>query len=193
MILSNTDIRRAIDAGDLIIDPASPPEHFSTSALDFRVGHQFMKWKLQAKGAELGINLSQIKVPDCGQYIEEVAPDRDGLIIVPKDDFILALTLEKIELPLSGKLAARVEGRSSLARFGLAVHITAPTIHSGFSGPIVLEIKNLGPHSLKIEPGKTCICQLVFEQLRSEPTISLKTVFQDQKDVLGRQPSSGKE
>ena len=186
MILSNADIIRAIETKELIVDPVPPLEHFSTSALDLRVGYQCVKWKSQAPGAELGINLSQIKVPDCGQYIEDVLPDRDGLITIPQSDFILALTLEKVTLPLSSKLAARVEGRSSLARFGLAVHITAPTIHSGFSGPIALEIKNLGPHTLKIEPGKTCICQLVFEQLKSEPTISLKTVFQDQKDVLGR-------
>lgn len=186
MILSDGDIKQAIKASELIIDPVPPPEHFSTSALDFRIGHQFMKWKPQAPGAELSINLSQIKVPDCGQYVEDVPPGRDNLITIPKDDFILALTLEKVTLPLSGKLAARVEGRSSLARFGLAVHITAPIIHSGFSGPIVLEIKNLGPHSLKIEPGKTCICQLVFERLSSEPEGPLMTGFQDQKDVLGR-------
>lgn len=186
MILSNVDIRDAINAGDLIVEPPPPPDHFATSSLDLRVGYQFKKWKANANGVQLNINLSKVKVPDCGQYIENVPLDRDGLITVPRNDFILALTLEKIKLPLCSKLAARVEGRSSLARFGLAVHITAPIIHSGFSGPIVLEIKNLGPHSLKIEPGKTCICQLVFERLSSVPAGELKTVFQDQKDVLGR-------
>ena len=33
-------------------------------------------------------------------------------------------------------LAARVEGRSSLARFGIIVHFAAPTIHAGFEGHI---------------------------------------------------------
>jgi dCTP deaminase len=35
-------------------------------------------------------------------------------------------------LPHTARLAARVEGKSSLARLGLGVHVTAPTIHAGF-------------------------------------------------------------
>jgi len=115
--------------------------------------------------------------------VEDVQLDANGRVVIPDDSFILAMTLERIDLPLD--LAARVEGRSSFARLGLAVHITAPTIHAGFCGPIVLEIKNLGPHVLMIEPGKTCVCQLIFEQLSSKPTGPLKTDFQDQTNVLG--------
>jgi len=37
-----------------------------------------------------------------------------------------------------------VEGKSSLARLGIGIHITAPTIHAGFKGPIQLEICNYG-------------------------------------------------
>lgn len=185
MILSDTDIRKALDAGRLVIDPRPPSNHFSPSAVDLRVGWEFRKWRKMPPGAELAINLSQASIPNYRDYIEDIPKDHGGLITVPKDDFILAMTLERIELPVSSRLAARVEGRSTLARLGLAVHITAPIIHAGFSGPIVLEIKNLGPHTLRIEPGKTCICQLVFEMLSSDPTVELDTVFQNQADVLG--------
>jgi dCTP deaminase len=78
-----------------------------------------------------------------------------------------------------------VEGRSSYARLGLVVHMTAPTIHAGFRGHIVLEMMNFGPFPLRIDPGTTRICQLIFEELGSDPTIALKTVFQDQAGVLG--------
>ena len=186
MILSDTDIRRALADRRIEIDPAPLPEQFSPSALDFRVGYEFRRWKRQAPGVELSINLSEASVPNYAEYTEEVPADHDGLVTIPKDDFVLAKTLERISLPLTSRLAARVEGRSTLARLGLAVHITAPIIHAGFRGPIVLEIKNLGPHRLRIEPGKTCICQVVFETLSSEPTGDLRTVFQDQDDVLGR-------
>ena len=186
MILSDADIQKALENGNIRILPPPPRDQFAPSALDLRVGHEFKRWKAQARGVELSINLSEASIPNYGEYAEVVQPDHDGLITVPKDGFILAKTLEEISLPPSSKLAARVEGRSTLARLGLAVHITAPVIHAGFCGPIVLEIKNLGPHRLRIEPGKTCICQLVFEMLSSEPTIDLKSVFQNQEDVLGR-------
>ncbi len=104
---------------------------------------------------------------------------------VPRDGFLLAKTLETIRLPVESCLAARVEGRSSFASLGLAVHITAPTVHAGFEGPIVLEIKNLGPLTLKLEPGKTAICQMIFEQVSSEPEGPLTTDFQGQRTVLG--------
>ena len=75
---------------------------------------------------------------------------------------MLGITLESIKLTLprdidpevleNGWLAARVEGKSSLARFGLLVHFTAPTIHAGFEGQIALEIMNLGPISIILTP-----------------------------------------
>src|SRR5437763_260429 len=48
---------------------------------------------------------------------------------------ILAKTLETVHFPLNDSgicFSARVEGRSSLARCGILVHFTAPTIHAGF-------------------------------------------------------------
>ena len=67
-----------------------------------------------------------------------------------------------MEIPLD--LAARVEGKSSLARFGLMVHITAPKIDPGYSGRITLEMFNLGPFPLKLTNGMY-ICSLTFERL----------------------------
>ena len=41
---------------------------------------------------------------------------------------------EYLELPIHSRVAARIEGKSSLARLGIGVHITAPIIHAGFKG-----------------------------------------------------------
>src|SRR5580704_8239118 len=46
--------------------------------------------------------------------------------------FLLGSTVAKVSIPHDCRIAARVEGKSSLARIGLGVHITAPTIHAGF-------------------------------------------------------------
>lgn len=186
MILSDGDIRQALDQGRLIIEPR--PLTFSTSAVDLRIETEFKRWKAPPPGMDVTVNLSHVSIPQYGDYVEDVAPDQDGLVAVPRDGFLLAKTLEIISLPLSSCLAARVEGRSSFARLGLAVHITAPTVHAGFEGPIVLEIKNLGPFTLKLEPGKTPICQMIFEKVSSQPEGPLVTDFQKQTGVLGKRP-----
>ena len=76
-------------------------------------------------------------------------------------------------------LAARIEGRSSLARFGLSVHQTAPTIHADFRGAIRLEIANVGPFVCRLTPGIR-ICQLIVEELKTPATEGLLSRFQDQ-------------
>jgi dCTP deaminase len=60
----------------------------------------------------------------------------------------------------------RIEG--ALARLGIGVHITAPTIHAGFKGPIVLEVFNHSTLRVKLTAGMR-ICQLIFEQTLGTP------------------------
>lgn len=50
------------------------------------------------------------------------------------------------------RIAARVEGRSSLARIGLMLHLTAPTIHAGFEGNITIEMLSHSPFRGRTRP-----------------------------------------
>ena len=77
-------------------------------------------------------------------------------------DFILGSTVEHIEVPPD--LAARVEGKSSLGRLGLMVHVTAGFIDPGFKGNITLELKNLSHRSITLKTGMP-ISQICFEEL----------------------------
>jgi dCTP deaminase len=81
---------------------------------------------------------------------------------------VLGWTKEKVKLRSPARVAARVEGKSSLARLGLAIHVTAPTIHAGFKGQIQLEIINHGPLPVRLRPGMP-VCQLIFEQTLGVP------------------------
>jgi dCTP deaminase len=74
--------------------------------------------------------------------------------------FILAQTREKVNLP--NDLTARVDGRSTLGRLGVTVHITAGFVDPGFSGTITLEIANLGAQQVTLKSGQQ-LAQLVFE------------------------------
>lgn len=78
---------------------------------------------------------------------------------------MLGFTLEEVSVP--GWLAANVQGKSSLARAGLAVHITAPHINPGFVARITLEMYNHGPWNLELIPGKDLVCQVIFYKLTS--------------------------
>jgi dCTP deaminase len=80
-------------------------------------------------------------------------------------EFRLAFTLEEISLP--NNLAANVQGKSSLARAGLAVYLTAPHIHPGFVGRIALELYNHGPWELEFFPGEDLICQMIYYRVQT--------------------------
>lgn len=187
MILVDRDLRQAMTSRRLIITPPPLSESISTSSIDLRVGHSFSKWRKEAPGVALNINCSEVRFPDLAHYAESVPVDERGFVTIFPKDMLLGLTLETVQFPPAGKLAGRVEGRSSLARLGLTVHMTAPTIHSGFSGPIVLEFMNHGPHTLKLEADTTPICQLIVEEVTNEPQGTLVTPFQNQTGAFGRQ------
>ncbi len=195
MILSDRDIKKALEEGNLIITPAPELNQFSTSALDPRVGSGFWKYKNRKKGIRTSIDFDEITdseeaFANLRDFLQEIPPDDRGLILLRRGEFILVETLEYIKLPPCGKLAARVEGRSSLARLGISVHMTAPVVHCGFKGRLHLEIINNGPFDLEIRPKKTRLCQLVFEMVQSEPSGPLDSYFTDQDDPAGRKGSS---
>jgi deoxycytidine triphosphate deaminase len=104
----------------------------------------------------------------------------------PGDSFVLAWSLEKIRIPHSSRICARVEGKSSLARIGLGVHVTAPTIHAGFGigqdsdgDALRLEIWNVGPLPIELRY-EMRICQLIFEEVHGVPLKGYGGQFLDQ-------------
>jgi dCTP deaminase len=187
MILSDSEIRSALKHGQIIIDPVPSHDKFSTSALDLTLGRaDFKRWKVPGPGVQLIIDPSQKDFyREAAKQLKDVTPARDGSVTIEPDEFLLAMTEERVELPPHTRLAARVEGKSSLARIGLGIHITAPTIHCGFNGKIVLEIKNHGDLTIKLCPGMP-VCQLIFEMVFGTPSTTIEGLFQNQDSVAGR-------
>ncbi len=74
----------------------------------------------------------------------------------------LAVTREAVTLP--DNIVGWLDGRSSLARLGLMVHVTAHRIDPGWSGRIVLEFYNNGRLPLALRPGMP-IGALSFEPM----------------------------
>lgn len=189
MILCDTEIRAALHYRQILITPEPPSENITTSALDLTLGaDDFKQWKSPA-GAGISISVDPSQADWfrnlATHFLEESPRENDGSVLIQPGQLILALTHERIELPEESRLAARVEGRSSLARLGLGIHVTAPTIHSGFRGRITLEITNHGVFPIKLRPGMR-ICQLIFEAVFGTPSAAMTGLFQDQGSVTGK-------
>jgi dCTP deaminase len=75
-------------------------------------------------------------------------------------------------------LVARIEGKSSIGRLGIMVHVTAGYIDPGFCGQVTLEMTNLRNLPIILRVGKP-ICQLSFHLMEStsrpSPTVKAAT------------------
>lgn len=192
MILCDREIRAAIARDALRITPEPRPEAWSSTAVDLTLGAELKRWNVISGG---GINLEfDPGNPDfdfhalTAQFSDRIDIPADGFSL-PPGSFVLGWTVERIRLPHRSRLAARVEGKSSLARLGLGVHVTAPTIHAGFGdlgtdpnhpgNPLQLEIWHVGPLPIRLVPGMP-ICQLIFEEVHGTPEKGYAGIFATQ-------------
>lgn len=189
MILSNVEIKKAIKEKRIIIAPPPEETQYDSTTLNLRLNTEFKEYDkdlLNQAGIDVVVDYSDFNFTTFStKYLKDVPKENDGSVIIRPKDFMLARTLEKITLPLDSQLAARVEGRSSGARLGLVVHLSAPTIHAGFTGNITLEIINHGPTQIRLDPNKDKICQLIFEEVKGKPEKADLSQFQNQTSVTG--------
>lgn len=161
MILSDKDIKKRLEAGDITITSSDNGHqtNVNASSLDMRLG-RFFKIYNHSKQAILD-PLNKESFENVTSLVE-VTPG-DPFIVQP-GEFILGVTMEKIKI--ADDLVARVEGRSSLGRLGIIIHSTAGFIDAGFEGTITLEITNINRMPVALYPGMR-VCQLAFEQMTS--------------------------
>lgn len=167
MLLSAKAIKAALGTGALVIDPLPREDDFDSDSVDVRLGKAIYKWRLPEGGVAFTIPLWRAPPAEpafhykvfAKQNLVEVAPDPDGIVTIRPRTFYLADLLETVTLPPD--LAMHIQGKSSLARIGLSVHITAPHAHAGWGGRLTLEMYNLGPFNIELKPG-TPIGQLTF-------------------------------
>lgn len=169
MILSQVDLRKAVESGEIGFAPPLEDRQWGEASVDLRLGFQFTKFR-EAKGITISVAdglgaLGGLGLWDTKELREkDEFGERETYELSP-GQLILALTHETITVPRN--MIALVEGRSTYARMGLSMHQTAPWIQPGWSGPIVLEIANHGPMTIKLTPLIDRPCQLTFFQLTS--------------------------
>jgi len=167
MILAQPEICAALEAGLIAFDPPLEHGQLKAASVDLRLGTQFTKphgaagLKLSLHNGLAGLHdlWTTMDLPLCNAF------GQANSFCLDPGEFVLAMTHERVTLP--NNLIALVEGRSTYARLGLSMHQTAPWIQPGWSGPIVLEIKNHGPMRVELTPLLDRPCQLTFFQLSS--------------------------
>jgi dCTP deaminase len=116
--------------------------------------------------------------------LEEV--ENHSYVLEPQD-FILGATVEFFKIP--SNVRASIEGKSSLARLGIAPHVAAGYIDPGFNGRITLEIFNTGKFDVVLHAGMK-IAQVAFAWVdenvaRPYGHPELGSHYQDQQGVEG--------
>lgn len=111
----------------------------------------------------------------------------DDKLEINSGEFVLGTTIESVYVPRD--ILAKVDGRSSIGRMGLMIHITAGLIDPGFEGQITLEFYNVSPHPIVISAGAR-ICQVSFQFMDQEADMpyghpDLKSKYQNQRGVTG--------
>lgn len=208
MYLSDRDLEFAVKTGQLIVDP--PPKEFDTTSIDLHLDKvdeakvwnvEAFKQKQRTTGNDEWLRVGKYKYRTFSQEFYQNVPsdpnpsnlvyrNGDRVILRPRG-FLLWQTREAVGTPeIDPRLICFINGKSSSARSGLLVHMTAPTIHAGWWGQITLEIANLGPFDLCLAENDA-ISQIVVATISSPPTKKKKEgIAIGQRNVSGSTESS---
>lgn len=165
MRLSDQHIIEAMDEGRIAVEPRPADEDISGVSVDLRLGDRF---RVFSSHTTPHIDLSGTR-EEMNRAIDQVMsdeiqiPEGEAFFLHP-GELALGATLESVTIP--DDLVGWLDGRSSLGRLGLMVHVTAHRIDPGWSGNIVLEFYNSGKLPLAMRPGMS-IGAISFETMSS--------------------------
>lgn len=163
MRLTDFEIEACLDDGTLVIDPRPSIDAISGVSVDVKLGDQFRVFQDHtAPFIDLSGPTSEVQKSLDDVMSEMIVIPEGGAFFLHPGELALAVTHESVTLPAD--IVGWLDGRSSLARLGLMVHVTAHRIDPGWQGKIVLEFFNSGKLPLALRPNMT-IGALNFERL----------------------------
>lgn len=183
-ILTGPEIRKQVDGGSIRVEPYIE-ENVGPNSLDLRLHddlgvysqfwsahHAFASvprksWPGWSEGsmrklaeAEASLHGSPLDMR-AGSTVRELAIPENGLVLYP-GILYLGRTIERLG---SDVYVPIVEGRSSMGRLGVQVHVTAGFCDLGFHGTITLEITVV--HPVRVYAGER-VCQVYFTRPEGE-------------------------
>lgn len=166
MRLSDRSIIEALNDGRIRVEPRPSDDSISGVSVDLRLGNRFRVFSshttpyIDLSGSREEMHKAIDKVMS-----DEVVIDGDDAFFLHPGELALGITFESVTLP--DDIVGWLDGRSSLGRLGLLVHVTAHRIDPGWSGNIVLEFYNAGKLPLALRAGMA-IGAISFETMTTE-------------------------
>ena len=145
-------------------------ENLQPASLDITLGDKFL------------IERHRNRVIDAVEDKMEYLPVEVENYPLHPNEFVLGVTEEFIHVP--DNLTVMLAGKSTLARMGLQIHITAGWVDPGYRGKLTLEIVNNSSNILQLHPGML-IGQLVFLEMKKKPDQGYSGKYQDSMGVIG--------
>lgn len=165
MILSGEMIRERL-GGDIRIDPFDP-KHLNPNSYNLTLHDELMTYEEVVLDMRKSNRVRRLSIPETGLVL---SPNR----------LYLGRTVERTE---THNLVPMIEGRSSIGRLGLFVHVTAGFGDVGFCGYWTLEMFAVQP--VRIYPG-VAICQIFYHQITGPIREYASDKYQHNRDI---QPS----
>lgn len=165
MILTGDEIRSNLGT-NIHIDPFDP-SRLNPNSYNLTLHHELLTYE------EVVLDMAQ--------------PNRTRRLVIPSEGLVLSpqrlylgRTVERTE---THNFVPMIEGRSSIGRLGLFVHVTAGFGDVGFCGYWTLEMFAVQP--IRIYPGVS-ICQIFYHQVAGDISEYRSDKYQNNKDI---QPS----
>jgi dCTP deaminase len=156
MVLSDIDIKKALDIGTITIEPMFP-NCIQPSSIDLHLGKHFLVY------VRNDTPYIDLKVP-VDEMMREVEINSNKPFTLHAGEFALGIIEECIGI--NDEYVGRLDGKSSVGRLGLFVHVTAGTLNPGNKLCMTLELYNANHAPIELVWGMP-IAQISFEQLSS--------------------------
>jgi len=165
MILSGNEIRQQLGR-NILIDPFDE-SRLNPNSYNLSLHDELLVYEEVVLDMRKSNRVERLRIPE------------EGLVLTP-NQLYLGRTIERTE---THNLVPMIEGRSSIGRLGLFVHVTAGFGDVGFCGYWTLEMFAVQP--VKIYP-RVPICQIFFHQIAGDITEYSSDKYQHNRDI---QPS----
>lgn len=165
MILSGKEIKKRL-GNEIIIEPFNE-DQINPNSYNLKLHNELMVYEDYILDMKEANKAKKIIIPD------------EGLLLEP-GRLYLGRT---VEYTRTNGVVPMLEGRSSIGRLGLCVHITAGFGDIGFSGYWTLEMYCVQP--IKIYPGVE-VCQIYYHTIQGDYDKYVSGKYQNNTDI---QPS----
>lgn len=173
MLLSDTTLKKYLSSGEIKILPEVNPKDIKSIGIRMHLGTDI----LIPQNNQV-IDLGKSDQPNYDPFTMESS----GYILKPRQ-FILGTTKERFQVRRD--LVAFIDGRSTLARVGLSIHVTSQMADGNYdnASAITLEIQNVGPMDLILRPDMA-IGILSFLTLTEPVSNEAEFLYKNQHTVL---------